>query len=99
MTYKKTYLADPDEVEKLWEESTDQPPLRVWEACDGDCVNLDEYELPKSVRDALADDKHWQFTALSHYRICNNDNDLIEDRLFLFIDLEPVAIWITYYNR
>ena len=95
---KKEFITDTKEVKRIWADSVEEP-TRFWQPCDGYCVNLNEYELPKSVRDALADDKHWQFTALSHYRICNNDNDLIEDRLFLFIDLEPVAIWITYYNR
>jgi len=98
--YKRQFLTNPNRVEKIWEESIERQPHRFWEPCSGDCINPDEYELPDDVREALDADPEWKNTTLAHYRIYEDDDedkDLLEDRLFLFIDSEPVAVWITKY--
>jgi len=94
--YKRQFTTNPSKVQKIWEQSI-EGPHRFWEPCSGDCINPDEYELPDKVREALDNDPEWKNIALSHYYVYDHTDDLREDRLFLFIYNEPVAVWITKY--
>jgi len=45
----------------------------------------------------LEADSYQENISLAHYFIFNKDRDMVEDRLFLFINNEPVAVWIAKY--
>ena len=90
------FVTNTNEVERLHEESVDGENCS-WESCDGFCVNLDDYQFPDDVAKVIQTDSELEHISLTHYYVWENDEygkQMIEDRLFLFIDDEPVAVWL-----
>jgi len=81
-------------VEYFYDESVGS---ENWETCDGHCIDLNRYEFPDSIQEKIDNDPEWEHNHLAHYFIHDADGLVIEDRLFLFQDDEPVAVFIRCY--